>query len=177
LSALRRRLPYAGLAALLDDPRIEEVFGDGRIYLRRSGRYDIIEADALWPASAYSGTLYSDAYFALLRDHLAPNGLAATWAPTQRVYNTFIRTFPYVIAMPGILVGSNQPIPLDRSAIRERLATAADHFAAANIDIERLLDGYLSHPIVYGPDYPRQSLADINTDLFPRDEFDLSAPR
>ena len=177
LSALRRRFPYAGLATVLDDPRIETIFGDGRIYLRRGGRYDIIEADALWPASAYSGTLYSDAYFALVRDHLAPGGLAATWAPTQRVYNTFIRTFPHVVAMPGILVGSNQPIPLDRAAISTRIAAAADYFAAAGIDIARLLDGYLSHPIVYGPDYPRQQLADINTDLFPRDEFDLSPPR
>jgi predicted membrane-bound spermidine synthase len=177
LSALRRRFPYTGLTAVLDDPRIEMIFGDGRIYLRRSGRYDIIEADALWPASAYSGTLYSDAYFALVRDHLAPGGLAATWVPTQRVYNTFIRTFPHVVAMPGILVGSNDPIPLDRAAIAARIADAADHFGRAGIDIARLLDGYLSNPIVYGPDYPRQQLADINTDLFPRDEFDLSAPR
>ena len=177
LSALRRRLPYAGLATLLDDRRIENVFGDGRIYLRRSGRYDIIEADALWPASAYSGTLYSDAYFALVRDHLTPNGIAATWAPTQRVYNTFIRAFPHVVAMPGILLGSNQPIPLDRAAINGRVAAAAGHFASARIDIEKLLDAYVSHPIVYGPDYPRQQLADINTDLFPKDEFDLSAPR
>src|SRR6185503_1545734 len=102
LNGLRLRLPYGGLVNLLDDPRIEQVFGDGRIHLRRGGTYDIIEADALRPGSAYSGTLYSDAYFALLRDHLAPNGLAATWAPTQRVYNTFIRAFPHVVSMPGI---------------------------------------------------------------------------
>jgi spermidine synthase len=176
LTGLRMRLPYGGLVNLLDDPRIEQVFGDGRIHLRRGGTYDIIEADALRPGSAYSGTLYSDAYFALLRDRLAPNGLAATWAPTQRVYNTFIRAFPHVVAMPGILVGSNQPIAIDRAAISARLAepAAREHFARAGIDIERLLDGYLSNPIVYGPDYPREQLADIDTDLFPKDEFDLS---
>jgi len=176
LNGLRLRVPYGGLVNLLDDPRIEQVFGDGRIHLRRGGTYDIIEADALRPGSAYSGTLYSDAYFALLRDHLAPNGLAATWAPTQRVYNTFIRAFPHVVSMPGILVGSNQPIAIDRAAIRARLAepAAQAHFARAGIDIERLLDGYLANPIVYGPDSPRGQLTDIDTDLFPKDEFDLS---
>jgi spermidine synthase len=176
LIGLRMRLPYGGLANLLDDPRIEQIFGDGRIHLRRGGTWDIIEADALRPGSAYSGTLYSDAYFALVRDHLAPNGLAATWAPTQRVYNTFIRVFPHVVSMPGILVGSNQPIAIDRAAISARLAepAARAHFERAGIDIERLLTGYLANPIVYGPDYPRERLVDIDTDLFPKDEFDLS---
>src|SRR5712691_1258228 len=145
------RLPDGGLVNLLDDPRIEQVFGDGRIQLRRGGTWDIIEADALRPSSAYSGTLYSDAYFGLLRDHLAPNGLAATWAPTQRVYNTFIRSFPYVIAMPGVLIGSNQPIPFDRTAIAARLAdpAARGYFSRAGIDIERLLAPYLANPTVY----------------------------
>jgi len=176
LVGLRMRLPYGGLVNLLDDRRIEQIFGDGRIHLRRGGTYDIIEADALRPGSAYSGTLYSDAYFALLRDHLAPNGLAATWAPTQRVYNTFIRAFPHVVSMPGILVGSNQPIAIDRAAISARLAepAAAAHFARAGIDIERLLAGYLANPTIYGPDSPRDQLTDIDTDLFPKDEFDLS---
>jgi len=176
LTGLRMRLPYGGLANLLDDPRIEQVFGDGRIHLRRGGSYDIIEADALRPGSAYSGTLYSDAYFGLLRDHLAPNGLAATWAPTQRVYNTFIRAFPHVVSMPGILVGSNQPIAIDRAAISARLAEPAvrEHFARAGVDIERLLAGYLDKPTIYGPDSPRDQLTDIDTDLFPKDEFDLS---
>jgi len=176
LIGLRMRLPYGGLVNLLDDRRIEQIFGDGRIHLRRGGTYDIIEADALRPGSAYSGTLYSDAYFALLRDHLAPNGLAATWAPTERVYNTFIRAFPHVVSMPGILVGSNQPIAIDRAAIGARLAepAAAAHFARAGIDIERLLAGYLANPTVYGPDSPRDQLTDIDTDLFPKDEFDLS---
>ena len=176
LTGLRMRFPYGGLINLLDDRRIEQVFGDGRIHLRRGGTFDIIEADALRPGSAYSGALYSDAYFALLRDHLAPNGLAATWAPTQRVYNTFIRAFPHVVAMPGILVGSNQPIAIDRAAVSARLAepAAQAHFARAGIDIQRLLDGYLANPTIYGPDYPRDQLADIDTDLFPKDEFDLS---
>jgi predicted membrane-bound spermidine synthase len=176
LTGLRMRFRYGGLADILGDRRVEQVFGDGRIHLRRGGLYDIIEADALRPSSAYSGTLYSDTYFALLRDHLAPNGLAATWAPTQRVYNTFIRAFPYVIGMPGILIGSNDPVQIDRAAIEARLADAAtrEYFDRAGIDISRLLATYLDAPTIYTPTYPRQQLADVNTDLFPKDEFDLS---
>jgi spermidine synthase len=130
----------------------------------------------LRPGSAYSGTLYSDAYFTLLRDHLAPGGLAATWAPTQRVYNTFIRTFPHVVSMPGILIGSNQPIPLERAAITARLTDpwTREYFERAGTDIGKLLSGYLDRPTVYAPDFPRETLVDINTDLFPKDEFDLS---
>jgi spermidine synthase len=176
LTELRRRLPYGGLLNLIEDGRIEQVFGDGRIQLRRGGVYDIIEADALRPGSAYSGALYSDTYFALVREHLAPNGLAATWAPTQRVYNTFIRAFPYVVAMPGILIGSNEPIPMDRAAIEARLAEpqVGQYFGRAGIDIRKLLATYLDAPTVYTPAYPRQQLVDVNTDLFPKDEFDLS---
>src|SRR5262245_20269508 len=176
LRELQRRFPYGGLRNLVEDGRIEQVFGDGRIHLRRGGVYDIIEADALRPGSAYSGALYSDAYFALVREHLAPNALAATCAPTQRVYNTFIRAFPYVVAMPGILIGSNDPIPMDRAAIEARLADPAtrEYFDRAGIEIRKLLTTYLDSPIVYTPAYPRQQLVDVNTDLFPKDEFDLS---
>ena len=176
LTELRRRFPYGGLLNLVGDGRIEQIFGDGRIHLRRGGVYDIIEADALRPGSAYSGALYSDTYFTLVREHLAQNGLAATWAPTQRVYNTFIRAFPYVVAMPGILIGSNDPIPMDRPAIETRLADPAtrEYFDRAGIDIRKLLTTYLDSPIVYTPASPRQQLADVNTDLFPKDEFDLS---
>ncbi len=66
-------IPYGGLLSLLNDPRVEHIAGDGRIYLMHSPpQFDIIEADALRPSSAYSGNLYSDAYFRLVRDRLAP---------------------------------------------------------------------------------------------------------
>jgi hypothetical protein len=66
---------------------------------------------------------------------------------------------------------------MDRDAIRVRLASARGYFDSAGIDIEKLLGGYLDSVTMYGPDYPRQQLADIDTDLFPRDEFDLTPQR
>ena len=97
--------------------RIQYLAGDGRIFLMHSpAKFDIIEADALRPSSAYSGNLYSEEYFTLMRSRLRPQGLAATWLPTARVHNAFVRVFPYVVSVPGILVGSSEPIAIDRDA-------------------------------------------------------------
>ena len=49
-----------------------------------------------------------------------------------------------------------------------------NHYAAAGVDIERLLATYLAQgAVVYGPEFDRTTLTDINHDLFPKDEFAL----
>jgi spermidine synthase len=177
LERLHQHWPYGGLQSLLSDTRIHHVFGDGRIHLMRGGRtYDIIEADALRPGSAYSGNLYSKEYFTLVRDRLAPNGLAATWAPTRRVHDTFLSVFPYVLGLPGMLVGSSSPIRVDRAAVAARVADprVQAYYRRAGIDVERLLNDYLSAPVSYTPQSSRDTLTDLNTDLFPKDEYDLA---
>jgi hypothetical protein len=164
------------LQGLLSDPRVEHIAGDGRIHLMHSApKFDIIEADALRPSSAYSGNLYSDEYFRLVRDRLRPKGLAATWAPTQRVHNGFIRVFPYVVSLPGILLGSSDPIEIDRAAITRRLADprVREHYERAGINVDQLVADYLATPTLYGPDFDRGTLEDVNTDLFPKDEYEL----
>jgi spermidine synthase len=180
LVQLGRRSGYGGLHSLLSNPRIEHIAGDGRIHLMRSGRYyDIIEADALRPGSAYAGNLYSEEYFRLVLARLTNNGLAATWAPTTRVRNSFAKVFPYVLVLPGMLVGSKAPIDLDRRAIAARVSDplVLDYYRAAGIDIERLLDEFLGSPTYYTPADERDGSLDVNTDLFPKDEYDLAFPR
>jgi spermidine synthase len=177
---LARRSRYGGLQSLLTNPRIEHVFGDGRIHLMRAGLdYDLIEADALRPGSAYAGNLYSEEYFKLVRGRLTPNGLAATWAPTRRVRNSFIRVFPYVLGLPGMMIGSNAPIAVDRAAVAARVADpqVKRYYDLAGIDIRRLLNGYLTAPTFYTPAFDRRALTDFNSDLFPKDEFDLGFNR
>ena len=180
LRALAERDPYPGLRGLLSDPRLEHVSGDGRAYLLRSTqKFDVIEADALRPTSAYSGNLYSDAYFTLVKSRLKPGGVAATWAPTRRIHDTFISVFPYVVSLPGIMLGSNEPLAVDRAGMEARLADprVRDHYARAGIDIVQLMQAYLPDmPVRFGPDFDRSTLGELNTDLFPRDEFDLSPP-
>ena len=68
--------------------------GDGRRFVMQSReRFDVIEADALRPNSAYSGNLYSREYFELLRSRLTPGGLAVTWGAditdSAHVYGCF----------------------------------------------------------------------------------------
>jgi len=180
LHELARRDGYDGLRALLADPRVEHLAGDGRAFLlRTSRRFDLIEADALRPTSAYSGNLYSDAYFTLVKNRLAPRGIAATWAPTQRVHNTFVRVFPYVVSVPGILLGSNEPFEVDAATVAARAADphVRAHFRRAGVDIEALVRQYVDGPWArFGADFDRSTLVDVNTDLFPKDEFDLSPP-
>ena len=177
LERLHREQPYPGLQAILGDRRIEQVYGDGRLYLMQSRRqYDVIEADALWPTSAYAGNLYSHAYFTLLRDRLKPNGLAVSWAPTGRVRNTFINVFPYVLDYGDIVIGSREPIVFDAAAIRERLTDrgVGGRYAESGVDILALLAPYLDRrPQFYTPADDRSNQRDVNTDLFPKDEFGL----
>lgn len=177
LGELMRRQRYPGLMTILGDPRIVHVFGDGRLHIQRSGRrYDIIEADALRPTSAFSGNLYSDAYFELLREHLMPGGLAVTWAPTPRIARTFVKVFPFAWQHGQVMMGSNAPIRIEEAPIVERLSnpSVSDYYAWAGIDIMRLLRPYLSSGgKSFDPSHDRSGLVDINTDLHPRDEFDI----
>jgi predicted membrane-bound spermidine synthase len=171
---------YPGLKRVLGDSRIEHVNGDGRLYAMRAGRqFDIIEADALRPGSAYAGNLYSDRYFMLLRDRLKPGGLAVTWAPTPRIRRTFLKVFPHVVVYGDILIGSGNPIDSNPDAIRARLSDprVIDYYAGAAVDIRRLVEGYIGQwPLKFDASHDRSTIVDINTDLFPRDEFELPPP-
>ena len=166
---------HPGLIAMLSDPRIRHAYGDGRIVVRQGGRkYDIIEADALRPTSAYAGNLYSDAYFELLRDRLNLGGIAVSWSPTDRVRNTFVKVFPHVLSYGAIVLGSNQPIDFVPERVRNRLMDpmVLDYYAQAGVDIRTLLAEYIDRvPAVFDPSHDRSMLQDINTDLFPKDEF------
>jgi hypothetical protein len=71
------------------------------------------------------------------------------------------------------MVGSSDPIAFDPAVIKVRLAAVRDYYAEAGIDIVGLLSPYLAgQPYRIGPGDARKT-ADLNTDLFPRDEFSL----
>ena len=166
---------YPGLLAVLSDRRIDHRVGDGRAFLSQTADlFDIIEADALRPSSAYSGNLYSREYFMLVAKHLKPGGYGVTWAPSPRIRATFRNVFPHVLALGGdIYIGSNAPIPFDRNAVLARIAAVNHYYASANVDMSVVLRQYLGAPhqrFWHGDHRPVDSL---NTDLFPRDEFAL----
>jgi predicted membrane-bound spermidine synthase len=161
------------LASFLADPRLQIVIEDGRRALQSaSARYDVIEADALWPSVAYSGNLYSVEFFAMCARRLKPGGVLCTWAPTPRVYASFVTALPYVIGLGDreVLLGSNDPIELDRDAWAARLHSAP-------------VRAYLGEQAVASTEWMldrlrplhrtgrRQPEQERNRDLFPRDEF------
>ncbi|AQG82336.1 spermine synthase [Spirosoma montaniterrae] len=163
------------LRAMLRDPRLQLILRDGRYAIRNGGvLYDVIEADALRPISAYSGNVYSKEYFELIRSRLKPGGLAVTWCPTARVLNTFRAVFPHVVYCDKlVLIGSNQPIPLDWSAIMERTKVpfTTQHYARSGIAITTLIANY--QPYIKALTRPALTSTEINTDLFPKDEYSI----
>lgn len=160
---------------MLDDDRLRTITNDGRYELKvREGRYDIIEADALRPNSAFSGNIYSVEYFRLVRERLKPNGWVVSWCPTPRVLSTFCAAFPHVAYSDGLLlIGSNEPIELDWTLLNERVKDpfTRAHFELAGIDIVSSIAPFTTSLQVIDPKSQRG--LGINTDLFPKDEFEL----
>jgi len=181
LQMLARERRFPGLTDTITDGRVEYRFTDGRSFLMRTKeRFDVIEADALRPGTPYVGNLYSLEYFELLKRRLKPGGFGVTWCPTARIRSTFLRAFPYVLFFGETLIGSNEPIAFDRAAIQARVRApfTASHFARAGVDPEAILAEDIARgpTTAIGPEHDRSPYVDINTDLFPKDEY-LSSRR
>lgn len=175
LGGYAARAGDTAVRAVLNDPRLRLIFRDGRYAIRNGEpRYDIIEADALRPISAYSGNVYSKEYFELIRSRLRPGGLAVTWCPTARVLNTFRAVFPHVAYCNQlILMGSNEPIQLNWEAVKERATSAFSqrHYGRSGLDIWPLLEHYRPDVRLLPP--ATGTPGEINTDLFPKDEYSI----
>jgi predicted membrane-bound spermidine synthase len=159
------------LDRFLADPRLRIRVADGRnALLRGSERYDLVEMDALYPSSPYSGNLYSLEFYELVRARLKPGGLMCTWAPTPRVHTTFGAVFPHVVELADgqILVGSADPIAFEPATWQGRVtsgsAVAYLGLPRVNELLELLRRARRATPRPAGP-------SDLNRDLFPRDEL------
>ncbi|QQS10631.1 MAG: spermidine synthase [Rhodospirillales bacterium] len=169
-----------GVDALLREPRFEIVVADGRRALSLdAARYDVIEADAILPKSSLSGLLYSREFFEQVRSRLKPGGLYVQWAPTERSVATFRAVFPHVVMVHPALIGSDSPITYDPEAVRARLADpeVRARLAAARIDAVELASWFRDKkPEILNAGAVASS-ADLNTDLFPKDEYYLNRGR
>ena len=113
-------------------------------------------------------------YFAVVRSRLRPGGYAVTWCPTPRVRDTMLRSFPYVLEVGPTLVASDAPIAWDPAALvaRVREPFAAADYRRGNVDGEALVAEVVASAVrSYGPEYDRSAIEDVNTDLFPKDEY------
>jgi spermidine synthase len=120
---------------VLDDPRLRVALDDGRTLLAvTSERFDVVSADPIHPWSGGAGYLYTLEFFRAVSARLAPRGIASQWLPlyelTERdvrtVVRTFCQAFPHVAVFltyyDAVLLGSNDPLVLDRDALAARLA-------------------------------------------------------
>lgn len=169
LRRLAQDAPPAKLRRFLRDRRFEFRFEDGRNALERGNeRWDVIETDALLPHSSGSGNVYSREFFEGCARRLNPGGLMCTWSPTPRVHATFKAAFPHVVSLSDglLLVGSNEPIPIDTAAWRERLLEP-QAFAYLG---EQLFHEVWTRLQSATPWQAREARG-LDLDLFPRDEF------
>jgi predicted membrane-bound spermidine synthase len=162
---------FPQLTRLLNDPRVTIEIADGRNALARSAtEYDVIEADASRPETAYSGNLYSIEFFQLCASRLRRGGVMCTWSPTRRVYGTFCEVFPHVLDFNfgELLVGSMDAIETDRAAWDARLQSSE----TASYLGWSIADGLTDYLKTSRPPNPqRAGQLRPNRDLFPRDEL------
>jgi predicted membrane-bound spermidine synthase len=173
LRAVSTVAPFAGLVELLSDPRLLVVAADGRQALaREEKRYDVVQVDAMFRTSAGSGNLYSLEFFRLCASRLKPGGIVCTQKPSRRVGLTFAEALPHALDLGNIVVGSNQPLPIDLAAWEARLLRpeVARRFDAETIEgiRSRLREAV---PARRNPG----ARVGLNRDLFPRDEFGTPA--
>jgi hypothetical protein len=174
------------LQAMLNDQRIVREVGDGRHAIFASEeRYDVIEADAIRYNTSQSGLLYSVEFFRQIRERLRPGGIAVQWAPTPRTEASFMAAFPYVTRLAGrmlgrpgqqmedvpILIGSaDQSVSLNPDLLNQRLADIMPRLEDAGWSAKEVYNDILGRTVrTWGPTDPRP--ADVNTDLFPKDEY------
>lgn len=171
LEAFRGLERYPPLEGFLRDPRVRIQVADGRNALEQSPRrFDLIEADPIFPDRAYSGNLYSVEFFRRCARKLKPGGLACTWAPTARIYASFHAAFPHVVGLENrsIVVGSNEPIPVDVEAwVARATSPAVVSYLGAELSQEVVKRLQKCRPLVR----TGRRAVDLNHDLFPRDEF------
>lgn len=103
---------------------------DGRNFLLTTEQhFDVITADLILPQHAGAGKLWSEEYWELARDALAPGGVMVQWVPTDRardyalIVRSFLSVFPHVSAWAGgsMLVGSSEPLVIDPIRYEARL--------------------------------------------------------
>lgn len=137
---------------VLEHPRFNLIFDDARHHLLTTrSRYDLILSDSVHPARTWN--TYTQDYYALARERLAPDGVFSTWVPIYQldganlrmVIATMREVFPHVAvcfaphhySKHAVLLGSNIPWKIDVDALgRELASNEAVRESLASLDIK-----------------------------------------
>lgn len=138
----------------LNDPRLRLIIEDARTYLRVTpNRYDMIVSEPSHPWVPGVANLFTKEFFTLGRERLSEGGVFVQWVQIYQlsteslrsVLATFHSVFPHVHvfrvegATKGkdlLLVGSKEPLTLDRIAARMTDSRTAPELARVNIKTE-----------------------------------------
>ncbi|MBN2576441.1 MAG: SAM-dependent methyltransferase [Deltaproteobacteria bacterium] len=124
---------------VLSDPRVQMVFDDARHFLATAREtFDIITSDPIHPWVRGNSLLFSREYYAIVKSHLRPGGIATQWVPLYETnelaikiqLRTFMDAFPHgtlwntVTGGKGfdvVLVGGLEPLRIDLPATERRI--------------------------------------------------------
>lgn len=141
--------------SVLDRPNVKIAVQDGRTFVRWTEEtYDVITLEPMSPVQAGVVNLYSEEFYRSAAERLNPGGLMMQWMPlhlvgredAKSIIKTFQRIFPHTsvwnsfLTRIALLVGSRQPIPLDRSRFEEVMRRPELGNLARKIGINSFLD-------------------------------------
>jgi len=122
--------------AALADPRVNLIIGDGRLHLAMTDQtYDVVISQPSNPWMVGASALFTREAFELMRERLAPGGIACVWVQGFSVssftFNTLISTFNAAFdqmdlwdsRVPGdyFLTGYMEPKKFDHADINRRM--------------------------------------------------------
>jgi spermidine synthase len=137
----------------LGDPRVTMVMNDGRnVLLLTKQRYDLItiELTSVWFAGA--ANLYSQQFYALCRDRMAPRGVLQQWVQLHHIRrrdlavvlrtlrSAFSHVALFVSGRQGIVVASQRPLVVSASHLASLERRAAVSETLAGLKLEQILD-------------------------------------
>lgn len=148
---------------VLEDPRVEVVFTDGRNkVLADKETYDVILSDSIHPRFSGNGSLYTYDYYQLLKKRLKPGGLVSQWLPFysitpqnfKMIVKSFYKVFPNTsVWFPNstinayvIVIGKLDHGKIDYAAMEKKLAipeVSADLKEINNETPYKILDFFL----------------------------------
>lgn len=109
---------------VLDDPKVELIFDDGRRWLgaHAQERFDVIVSNTTWHYRANVTNLLSQEFLTLAASRLAPGGVFFyNTTSSDRVQRTACATLPHGLRFTNHMAVSNTPLDVDFERWRETL--------------------------------------------------------
>ena len=134
---------------VVENPKVNLVVDDGRNFLLTTKKhYDVITFEPMPLALAGVSTFYTQEYYQLCLDHLAPGGIVSQWVPlhslsadlVRSLLYTFTSVFPeyciWFVNADLFITGSNAPLVVDYAVARERIAQEPLHAALEEVGLD-----------------------------------------